>query len=84
MKKNHSNVRRGLNVLSAGVLGILTLASCATDGFDNSEKWETVTNTHLGSPDVSKLTFKSVAASDGTDKVQVSWPVVLGAGGVRM
>ncbi len=81
MKKNHSNVRSGLNVLTAGVVGIMALASCATDGFDNSEKWETVSNTHLSSPDVSKLTFKSVAASDGTDKVQVSWPVVMGAGG---
>lgn len=81
MKKNHSNVRSGLNVMAAGVVGIMSLASCASDGFDNSEKWETVTNTHLSSPDVSKLTFKSVAASDGTDKVQVSWPVVMGAGG---
>lgn len=81
MKKNHSNLRGGLSALAIGAMGVLALASCASDGFDNSEKWETVSNAQLSSPEASKFTFKSVAASDGTDKVQVTWPVVMGAGG---
>lgn len=82
MKKNHFIARKGLYSLALAAVGALFLGSCATDGFDDKEKFDDgVTGVQLESPELSADNFKTVAASDGSDKLQVSWKVVYGAGG---
>lgn len=80
MKKNHFIARKGLFSLALAAMGAMFLGSCATDGFDENEKFDNgVSGVKLESPE--SLTFKTVAASDGSDQLQVSWDVVYGAGG---
>lgn len=57
----------------------LMLASCAQDGFDEDEKWESsVRNAQLETPSVDDI--KIEASADET-KTIITWPVVHGAGG---
>lgn len=83
MKRNHFIARKGRFSLAIMALGGgLLLASCAESGFNENEKWDSgVTGAQLTSPELTTDCFKKVAASDGTDKLQVSWKVVYGAGG---
>lgn len=79
MKKNHFIARRGIYSLALAAMGAMFFGSCATDGFDENEKFDNgVTGVKLESPE---LAVKTVAASDGSDQLQVSWKVVYGAGG---
>lgn len=57
---------------------ILSVSSCAGDGFNKEDFSAGVTNAQLESPDGSKVVFAKIA---GTSNVKVSWPVVMGAGG---
>ncbi len=58
------------------------VASCATDGFDNDEKFESsVRNAQLTPPVASKIDVKD--SPDGSELV-VTWPVVMGAGGYEV
>lgn len=80
MKKNHFIARNGIFSLAMAAVGAMFFGSCATDGFDENEKFDNgVSGVKLESPE--SLTLKTVAASDGSDKLQVSWDVVYGAGG---
>lgn len=59
------------------------LVSCA-QGFDNDELFTSkVTDSQLESPAQSDLTFSSKVNADGTESIQVAWPVVSGAGGYQ-
>ena len=79
MKKNHFIARKGLSSLAIAAVGAMFLGSCAVDGFDDKEKFDNgVSGVKLESPE---LAVKTVVASDGSDKLQVSWKVVYGAGG---
>lgn len=82
MKKNLFITRKRLYSLALTAAGALLLGSCAVDGFDDKEKFDDgATGVQLESPELSTDNFKTVAASDGSDKLQVSWKVVYGAGG---
>lgn len=80
MKKVHllKTMRTVLQTVPVVFAGLL-LASCAQDGFDNDEKWESsVSDTQMVSPTASTVEI----APDATGNYQIiSWPVVLGAGG---
>ena len=66
-------------VVSAVCLSmILSVGSCAGDGFDEETFSGGVTNTQLESPDASKVSFEKLA---GKPSVKVEWPVIMGAGG---
>lgn len=79
MKQRHLKHRALLGSWAVAALGIMLLGSCAGDGFDENEKWESsVKNATLTSPE---LSFSSTLGSDGSEKVKVSWDVVKGAGG---
>ena len=81
MKKNHFFTYTKMCVLALGA-GFLLLTSCAVDGFDNNETYESsVKNTQLLSPELSKESFSTVVNSDGSEKIVVRWDVVAGAGG---
>ncbi len=82
MNRNHFDARKGLLYMAVMAVGAISFGSCATDGFDEKEKFDIgVSGVKLESPELSKENVKSVSASDGTDKMQVSWKVVYGAGG---
>lgn len=67
-----------LSLPAMAVLGLM-LASCAQDGFDDEEKWQSsVMNTQLETPKVDDI---KIAASPDETKTIISWPVVHGAGG---
>lgn len=59
---------------------ILSVGSCAGDGFEEETFSGGVTNTQLSSPEASGVTF---AKLPGTSNVKVTWPVVMGAGGYQ-
>lgn len=59
----------------------LFVVSCA-DGFDDNERFSGgVKNAQLESPKIDDGCFASLANSDGTESVKLSWPFVYGAGG---
>lgn len=79
MKQKHFKHRALLGSWAVAALGLVTLGSCAGDGFDENEKWESsVKNAQLTSPE---LSFSTIVSSDGSEKVKVSWTAVKGAGG---
>lgn len=79
MKTNLMSLRDKL-CFSALVATCLALfVSCAQDGYDDDEKWESsVKNTQLVSPDASDITITST--TDGATTI-ISWNVIHGAGG---
>lgn len=78
MKKNHFIARRKIGgYLMLGV-AILTLGSCAQDGFDNGERFTTVSGVKLESPSADSIVVTPDASGA---KQTISWPVVFGAGG---
>jgi len=70
-----------ISIISCAALAIMLL-SCADDGFDDSEKFEsTVRNAQLVSPTIQPSDLSVVNNPDGTESVRVQWPVVEGASG---
>ncbi len=62
---------------------MLGLASCA-EGFDDNERFSQgagVKNTQLEAPQLEEKNLKVQINSDGSESVDVSWPVIYGAGG---
>lgn len=59
---------------------ILSMASCAGDGFDEETFSAGVTGTQLLSPEASGIAFAKIA---GSTNVNVTWPLVFGAGGYQ-
>lgn len=79
MKKNHFSLWRKARLLSVAAVGALLLSSCAQDGFDDDERWNSsVTGAELKSPEAENISISS--SPDGSQTV-ISWPVVYGAGG---
>lgn len=74
--KIKTKVVGGIACLSA----ILSMGSCAGDGFDEETFSGGVTNAQLDSPKASDVVFAKIP---GTANVKVSWPVVMGAGGYK-
>ena len=61
----------------------LFAVSCA-QGFDDEETFSGgVSNSQVESPTLSAESFKTVVNADGSESIQVSWPVVFGAGGYQ-
>lgn len=61
---------------------ILSVLSCAK-GADDKELFSGgVTNTQLESPE--SVSFSTLANSDGSESLKLSWPVVVGAGGYKV
>ena len=82
MRRNHFDARKGMFALAMTLVGAMSLGSCATDGFDENEKFDSgVSGVKLKSPELSLDNVKKVSGSDGSDRIQVSWKVVYGAGG---
>jgi hypothetical protein len=80
MSKNHLIAFGKLCSLVAIAAGGLMMASCAEDGFDENERFESkVSNTQLVSPTEYTLT----TSADGKSQTVV-WPVVYGAGGYQV
>ena len=80
MSKNHSIAFGKLCCLMAFATGGLLLASCADDGYDDDERFESsVRNTQLASPKEATIS----ASADGKTQT-ISWPVVYGAGGYQV
>ena len=81
MKKNHLLATMKLCLLALGSSTLL-FTSCAKDGYDNDEKFESsVTNTQLASPDADKISI--TPSPDGTT-MTIEWPIVIGAGGYQI
>lgn len=62
----------------------LALVSSCADGVDDNERFSAgagVTNAQLEAPKLDPEKFKVQTAGDGSQTVDVSWPVVFGAGG---
>jgi hypothetical protein len=78
MKKNHFIARRKLGGYLILGVAALTLASCAQDGFDNGERFTTVSGITLESPNADSIVVTPDASGA---KQTISWPVVFGAGG---
>lgn len=62
--------------------GALFVVSCATDGYDNDEKWESsVNNTQMTSPAADAIEI--IPSADGMS-MTIKWPVSMGAGGYQL
>ncbi|MBQ6204994.1 MAG: DUF4957 domain-containing protein [Prevotella sp.] len=80
MSKNHLIAFGKLCSLLAFATGGLLLASCADDGYDDKERFESsVRNTQLASPKDATIS----ASADGKSQT-ITWPVVHGAGGYQV
>lgn len=65
----------------ASVMLAVVTTSCA-EGCDDNERFSAgVINSQLESPELDPNTFKTQINADGSESVEVSWPVVFGAGG---
>lgn len=61
---------------------MLGLATSCAEGVDDNERFSAgVSNTQLEAPKLTDENLKVQVNSDGSESVDVSWPVVLGAGG---
>ncbi|MCM1077400.1 MAG: DUF4992 family lipoprotein [Bacteroides sp.] len=72
-----------LSGLCCSTMMLALVTSCA-EGVDDSERFSPgagVTNTQLEAPELSLDNFKVQTAGDGSQSVDVSWPVVFGASG---
>lgn len=66
-----------------GLSMVIGLASCA-EGFDSNEQFTAgggVKNAQLEAPQLTEESLKVQINADGSESVDVSWPVVMGAGG---
>ena len=79
MKKNLFSLRGKACAFVSLAAGAMLLASCAQDGYDDDERWDSgVSNTQLVTPGVDEIVITPNV--DGT-QMTISWPVVYGAGG---
>lgn len=70
-----------LSRLCCASLMLAMVTSCA-EGFDDEETFNVgVTNAQLESPKLDPTTFTQMVDGNGQEMVQVTWPVVYGAGG---
>lgn len=61
---------------------MLALVTSCAEGVDDNERFSAgVSNTQLESPELDPNTFKTQINADGSESVEVTWPVVFGAGG---
>ena len=61
---------------------MLALVTSCAEGVDDNERFSAgVSNTQLESPELDPTNFKTQINSDGSESVEVTWPVVFGAGG---
>lgn len=61
---------------------MLALVTSCAEGVDDNERFSAgVSNTQLESPELDPTKFKTQINSDGSESVEVTWPVVFGAGG---
>ncbi len=81
MKKYHLFSCGKICTLALIGAGALFLTSCAKDGFEDETFVSPVTNSQLSSPTLTKDNFSTQIASDGSERLVVTWDVVLGAGG---
>lgn len=69
------------SICYASAMVAFAMTSCA-EGCDDDERFNAgVSNTQLESPELDPNTFKIQINADGSESVEVSWPVVFGAGG---
>lgn len=76
-------IKRLSSVCYASVMMGLVMASCA-EGVDINEQFTQgagVTNAQLESPELDPASFKTQINADGSESVEVTWPVIFGAGG---
>lgn len=79
--RSHGWSRGRKGVLWSLAIGATLFVSCQK-GFDSDEVFQSkVTNSQLESPEQTDISFSRVFNADGTQSVQVSWPVVVGASG---
>lgn len=63
---------------------MLAIVSSCAEGFDDNERFTQgagVTNAQLESPELDPASFKTQINADGSESVEVTWPVIFGAGG---
>ena len=61
---------------------MLALVTSCAEGVDDNERFSAgVSNAQLESPELDPTKFKTQINSDGSESVEVTWPVVFGAGG---
>lgn len=61
---------------------MLALVTSCAEGVDDNERFSAgVSNTQLEAPKLTEENLKVLVGGDGSESVDVSWPVVLGAGG---
>ena len=84
MKKYHLLTWGSLCATALMALCAMTAVSCAEDGYDDDERFEsTVTNSQLASPELTKDCFSTQVSSDGSERIKVTWKVVAGASGYQ-
>ena len=71
--------------LMGGIVAFSMLLGGCAQGFDSDERFTNgVSNTKLEAPVLTAESFSLVLAADGSEAIQVKWPVVMGAGGYRV
>ncbi len=82
MKQKHFLTIRKVCSMAVMACGVLFLGSCAKDGYDDNERFNSgVNNTQVEAVKADGITI--VASADGKTQT-ISWPVVMGAGGYRV
>ena len=81
MNKKQLTTRK-LCSMAVIVCGVLFLGSCAKDGYDDKERFDSgVNNTQVEAVKADGITI--TASADGKTQT-ITWPVVMGAGGYRV
>ena len=71
--------------LMGGIVAFSMLLGGCAQGFDSDERFTNgVSNAQLEAPVLTAESFSIVLAADGSEAIQVKWPVVMGAGGYRV
>ena len=71
--------------LMGGIVAFSMLLGGCAQGFDSDERFTNgVSNAQLEAPVLTAESFSLVLAADGSEAIQVKWPVVMGAGGYRV
>ena len=71
--------------LMGGIVAFSMLLGGCAQGFDSDERFTNgVSNAQLEAPVLTAESFALVLAADGSEAIQVTWPVVMGAGGYRV
>ena len=71
--------------LMGGIVAFSMLLGGCAQGFDSDERFTNgVSGAQLEAPVLTAECFSLVLAADGSEAIQVKWPVVMGAGGYRV